>query len=514
MLTATKIIENLLSSNDTLKRESLRQDFVMLSIEEKKTVENRLIELLKDETIDPAIRSWVPSFLGPIRTENVYYALLTHMPEERSDTVRRWIVRTLVNYFNRDECIIAIIKQLDRESSIPNKKYIIKSLGESGSILAVPKFIEYIKNYSVDVRIEVAKGLGHIQSKQAVKPLIQQLTIEEVSHVGEEIIDTLVSLGDSEAIPTLKEIIQNNQKPIRLHISAINALGSLASSSDKEIIQLLIQQSCNSNRIISFSATDAILKLIPQEEAAIRLAKYGIQCDDATRVYVASAIRLVGVKPAIDYLKTIEDPTQVSQAQNLLEHIGGPEAVDVLVERRISALNIAKNRVEEFDKQGLTIFKDTIKKAKLGFDLNLWMSVIIFVVGIGILLLSFYIIITPNSNLFQQVFGVGSGLAGLGTILTMFYYGPSDRINRAVTNLVQIEIAFLSYIRQITQIMAMFEREYLEDDFNITELKKLLDYIERTIKETMPLVHKYTLDSSIKKEGKGEETAHADIKSS
>ena len=67
----------------------------------------------------------------------------------------------------------------------------------------------------------------------------------------------------------------------------------------------------------------------------------------------------------------------------------------------------------------------------------------------------------------------------------------------------QIEIAFLSFIRQVTQIMAMFEREYLDDDFKITELKTLLDYIERTLKETMPLMQKYTLGDSSAQEGSG-----------
>src|SRR3990172_1185905 len=110
------------------------------------------------------------------------------------------------------------------------------------------------------------------------------------------------------------------------------------------------------------------------------------------------------------------------------------------------------------------------------------MSGIIYVIGVVLLGVSIAIFMRPNPTQFQQLFGIGGALAGLGTILTMFYRGRQERIERAVTNLVQTEIAFLGYIRQVTQITAMFEREYLDDqNFGISELKKLLDYIERTL---------------------------------
>ena len=105
----------------------------------------------------------------------------------------------------------------------------------------------------------------------------------------------------------------------------------------------------------------------------------------------------------------------------------------------------------------------------------------------------------PNSTLVQQLFGIGGSMAGLGSILAMFYKGPLERIERSVTNLVQTEIAFLGYIRQVTQVSAMFEREYLSgEDFNIVQLKKILGYIENIVKETMPLVNQYTAVSSNK----------------
>ena len=491
------IIDRLLRSDNRLDREFLRQDFVGLSLDEFKTVESRLIDLLMDEGLDVAIRVWIPSFLGPIRSDTVHKALISRIPLENSDTVRYRIIENLIHYFNSDESVNDILKQLEIESLIDIKTRIIHLLGESSNELAIPKLIELLDDPYDSVRSFAAQALGQIRSIISLEPLVKRLNKEWSDIVGVEIINAIVAVDGPNVVPTLIALLRDDKKSIIQKRVAALSLGNIASNTDEEVIQILLEYSCSSDRIMTYTATDAMIKLLGNEDAALRLAKFGLLDNNANIIpQIANAIRLVGDKKAIEYLNSVKDPSKMDKAHTLMEHIGGPEAMSVLVETRIEALNKAKSRVEEFDQQGLTIFQDTIVQAKRGFSLNLLMSEIIFIVGIFLLCFSIYLILQPTSNNFNLLFGASSGLTGIGTILMMFYHGPSERINRAVTNLVQIEIAFLGYIRQVTQIMAMFEREYLNDDFNIDELIKLLDYIENTLKVTMPLVHEYTVNSS------------------
>jgi len=202
----------------------------------------------------------------------------------------------------------------------------------------------------------------------------------------------------------------------------------------------------------------------------------------------------------IGYLQSVRgDTTEEGRAQSLLEQIGGRQAINVLVDRRMTALAQAQGRVKEFDEQALKIFTETIGQAKRGFFISLVMSAVVFLVGIFLLVGSASILFWGNPNQVQVVIGFLGGLTGISSSLFMFYRDPLGRIERAVSNLVQTEVAFLGYIRQVTQITAMFEREYLDNDsFGIEELEKLLGYTDHTMKETMPLINRYTAQSANK----------------
>jgi HEAT repeat protein len=506
MNNANAIIEQLLISRTDGERAPLLQAFEQLSLPEKKAIEPRLIQMLNDAQVDDVVRAWIPTFLGLVGTTAAYQALGQRLPIEEVDLVRRWIVKCLVHYFTGDERIALIIKQFESEQTNHNRRVIVRMLAESYSPLAVPKLIEALDEYDDQMRGMAAWGLGEAKAQQAVKPLIQRLAIEEVFTVSLDIIEALVAIGAPQAISTLMALLQDDKKPAQLHIAAAQALGQLATPKDEGVIQVLLETTCHSDRVVALTATDALLNLLSRDDAAKRLAGFGLQHADTTALpRVANALRLIGGMAAIDHLRSVQgDPAQEGRAQTLLEQIGGRQALDVLIQRRMNTLTEASDRVQQFDVQALTIFTDTIKQAKRGFAISLSMSAVIFGIGVVLLGLSLYIIIRPNASQFQQLFGVGGGLAGLGTILTMFYRGPLERVERAVTNLVQIEIAFLGYIRQVTQITAMFEREYLDnDDFGIPELKKLLGYIEHTLKETMPLVNQYTVSVSPAPNGEG-----------
>jgi hypothetical protein len=286
-----------------------------------------------------------------------------------------------------------------------------------------------------------------------------------------------------------------------LYIDILQALSQFASPDDQAVTETLLNMVCYPDRIVALSATDTLQTLLPPEQAARQLAEFGLKQTEPQRLtQVADALRLIGGMEVIGYLQSVRgDTKEESRAQALLEQIGGRQALNVLVDRRMNALAQAQGRVKEFDEQALKIFTETIGEAKRGFMISLMMSGIVFTVGIFLLVGSASVLYWGNPNQAQIVIGFLGGLTGIGSILFMFYRDPLGRIERAVSNLVQTEVAFLGYIRQVTQITAMFEREYLDNDsFGINELEHLLGYTDRTMKETMPLINRYTAQSANK----------------
>ncbi len=245
--------------------------------------------------------------------------------------------------------------------------------------------------------------------------------------------------------------------------------------------------------IVSIAATDTLLDLYDRKDAALRIARYGVehaQPDQQRRI--ADALRIISDKGAIKFLQSMQsdvDPASGNRAQMLLEQIGGQYAVDALVKHRLDVLQKAGSRVEKFDEQALAIFQDTIEQARRGFSLSLNMSLGIFITGVFLIIVSAINLSFGKDALATWV----TGGAGLASMVATFYREPLLRVQNAVANLVQTEIVFLGYIRQVTQISAMFEREYLNNEkFDVAALRKLLGFTERTMKETMPLVQTYT----------------------
>jgi hypothetical protein len=385
---------------------------------------------------------------------------------------------------------------------------------EARSPAAIDKFIEFLEEesneHAIRFRLIAAKGLGQIRHPKTVEPLLKQLAVEREMEVKQEIIEALVAIHDPRAVPGLLNILEDQTLPTRLHVTALQAIGQLGTTEIEDLIPSVLKVTCYADRVVAFTATDTLLKLVSQDEAARLLIEFGLQQtipDALSRV--ADALRVVGGLTAINILQSVKgDPIQEQRAQILLEEIGGRQALNVLVDRRVDVLNQAGSRVKDFDGQALTIFESTIEEAKRGFTISLWMSGTIFFIGVILLGISIYLMLRPDPTMSQQIFGIGGGLAGLGSILAMFYKGPMERIELAVANLVQTEIAFLGYIRQVTQITAMFEREYLDNEgFNLVQLKELLAYTERSMKETMPLVSRYTAVSldKIEQEDVGKE---------
>jgi hypothetical protein len=509
---ATEIVDTVITNRNEDFIKKLSICFRLLPYRAKSTVESHMIELMQDKLSDEVTRIIIINLLAQIVSPTVAEALIAQLKIESSSFVRLQLCKSLLESFaNLPGTVPIVVTYWETELVTHNRVQIGRHLALHGGLAAVPTLTSFFKP-DIDtggilqkedwdnLRIYAARSLANHRAKHSVEEMVQLLLHEELQYsasvksvpVQVAIINALVEIADNSVLSRFSQLFQqtdNQQVQLRL----LHAFDSLTTPDDKEIVTLLLDATCHPDRVTAIAATDVVLRLL-KTDAAQYLVNFGLQQTDPERVArIADALRLIRGGEAIEALQGAQDnPEKAHTAQSLLEQIGGRSALNVLVDRRMATINHAQDRVKEFDKQALQLFEDTIREAKRGFVISMGMSVAIFVVGVLLIIVSIYLMLF-NEESFTRLLGAGSGLTGLGTILVMFYNGPLERVERAVANLVQTEIAFLGYIRQVTQITAMFEREYLDSDrFGLQQLQLLLNYTEHTMKETMPLVNQYT----------------------
>ncbi|MDJ0836770.1 MAG: hypothetical protein QNK37_09655 [Acidobacteriota bacterium] len=492
-----ELVQALREQTTLEQREIIRDQFAALPASLHESVTQDLIDLLGDvENTDNITRSWAPILLGKIGTPEAREALLDRLSRDESHHVRMWICKTLIRDFTGDDRIGPVADCFDREQTKEIRIQIARVLAESGSPAAVPKLIEFLSQEGSDdeevIRAYGADGLGAQKALEGVEPLGVRLLVEDSWTVAIKIIHALVSIEDAGAVQYLCELRQGEGLHEQVQIAALKALAQLAPPEDDKAVEVMLNYCCAPQRTVALTAADSLIRFL-KETAAETLVNFGLsQSDPAFIARIADALRMIRGDKVVALLKNAgKSPQEKEAARALLEQIGGAQAVGILVDQRMATLNQAQSRVQDFDKQALELFHDTVEEAKRGFKISLFMSTTIFIIGVILLAGSIYLMLKGEDT--AQILGGVGALSGLGTILTMFYKGPMEKIERSVANLVQTEIAFLGYIRQVTQITAMFEREYLSGEaFDLKDLEALLNYTENAMKETMPLVSLYT----------------------
>lgn len=90
----------------------------------------------------------------------------------------------------------------------------------------------------------------------------------------------------------------------------------------------------------------------------------------------------------------------------------------------------------------------TIEDARCSFNLSLRLTQVLFYAGLVMVVATFITaLFVDPAQLPVLIFGGGSGILG---VITALLINPIDRVQNAAGNLVQLEIAFLSYYKQLS----------------------------------------------------------------
>lgn len=104
------------------------------------------------------------------------------------------------------------------------------------------------------------------------------------------------------------------------------------------------------------------------------------------------------------------------------------------------------DRALDLNAKAVEVVKQTFDNARSTYNTITWMNRIMFATGIGLFLFAAAYAAYAQQKSYALFFG---GL-GAANFVALFLLGPIDKTQKALSNLVQVEMAFMNYFDQIT----------------------------------------------------------------
>jgi hypothetical protein len=186
--------------------------------------------------------------------------------------------------------------------------------------------------------------------------------------------------------------------------------------------------------------------------------------------------------------------TKVStRANQLLTELGGQAAAQILMNERAKALDNYTDILSDADKDVRDHFKDLMSQAKMSFWLSMVMHTIVFAIGVSTLIASLSIAFGKGPDGVSTWIGVGgAGASALAILLSAFYESPLKNVRGSLNALMQVDVVFLGYVRQINQIDATFKHMFLDArDFGTEQMKATVAETQAAVREIMEEIQKH-----------------------
>ncbi len=204
------------------------------------------------------------------------------------------------------------------------------------------------------------------------------------------------------------------------------------------------------------------------------------------------------------------DPREIEDVKNFLatgSDVPGPGAVppamqggipmrpeDVEFQRAMMKDRFTKQmaRMDKLNDYSLSLIMGTFDSAKSTYRTITWMNRIMFVVGIALFLFAGLYTVFAEQKIYSLVF---CGL-GAASFVALFLLGPIDKTQRALSNLVQAEVAFMNYFDQLTfwENYAQIPRQTPQGGPDPLNIERASQGLQERSRETMELLQLYVED--------------------
>jgi len=482
------------------RREALRK---FSNLPDKGSVADSLIKRLPNEK-DNLKRTWIISILAAINTPETIKHVVTHLDPkiEKYTYARYWAAVGLAKTSPPD-----LHHHLMRATKDPNslvKAVAMRLLIENGyEDDYVNQLLAMIKSRDWQVRFNACRVLRRQAGHKPLKETVEEVffpVLEKRLHAETEVMDVrrqaAMALGNmrhknKEAIEALSKALERHL-PDWTRRSCVDSLVQICRPETKNALLLALKDDDAEIRVrASYGLKDSLGK-----EGAVKfIVEEFLEQDTPDVKFFLDALRLIDKSGAANVLTEYlghSDSKIRDRASFALVQLGGEEAVRTLQKKREEALNKYTELLKDADTNIMGQYNSLMKRAQKAFSMSMWMHTTIFSLGVLILVASLYVALSEGFGTFERYVGIGAAGGSLGTLLLMFYKGPLENIQKSVTSLVEVNVVFLGFVRQINQIDATFKQMFLAlRGFGVEQMRQTVEQIQDSVKKTMEEVKAY-----------------------
>ena len=193
-----------------------------------------------------------------------------------------------------------------------------------------------------------------------------------------------------------------------------------------------------------------------------------------------------------------QHPEAEAGLRKLREAVGGSEALEPIMSALKDNLAEFDAPIRELNVETRAAWELTIKNAQDGFRARMWMSGVVFAVGIFLLAVSSYKFLS-GSITGADLYGAGVPfVSGLAMTLLVVYRGPLAEIRQSVNDVAIANASFIAFVHRVMETSITFSHYYLKQEMTFENLGKANTLIQSALMDTVRALRLRAIDSSKK----------------
>lgn len=410
------------------------------------------------------------------------------------------LLQTLVAEPDEDPLVSAAASLLlatryDDESQLPQVEATIRAYGSEfrGPRCALRALREFphraLRDAAVDAlrnsrytdhRLQAIRALGGFPGdRKAVTELCEVAEAAPDSFLRLEAVVSLGRVGHPDSLPTLLRALRDDNAEVR--VQAADAL--LAVVADRtRAVQAIVERALSAEALSAERELllDAVRRLDGERSIAAELLRKEMSSEDQARVRVAEA---------------------------MLISLGGWAAVQRLSQRRttLQELDSLLRQSEDVVKE---TFRDTITQARRNFYFAMVVNIAVFVLGIAFVAIAMKNVVGDPERFSAWVLPGATGV--LGILVSMFFNDPRRHAREDLTALMNVNVIFLGFLRQVNQIDATFKHAFMEQaGFGPAQMKETVAELEHAVATTLAAAQAHLGAAADPKAAAGDDASEA-----
>jgi HEAT repeat protein len=278
-----------------------------------------------------------------------------------------------------------------------------------------------------------------------------------------------------------------------LRLAAVHSLGQLR---HRESQDTLLRSLADENAEIRVQAAIALQSALSKAEAISLIVQRALseETPRETWEYLLDALRRIDSDRLISaevLNKELggEDRRRSQAAEDILIELGGWAAVQRLSQHR-NTLESLDQILAESEQVVKSTFKDTIRQARLNFYFAMGANVLVLLVGLTLIVMAIVQLAQQPEKLEGWIVPGGAGL--LGVLINLAFNDPRRNAREDLTSLMNVNVIFLGFLRQLNEIDATFKHAYIErHGFGASDMRETVQQIEAAVTQALDMAARH-----------------------